>query len=174
MAKHGKWDIGCGTYSWHIVGPPIDPKTPLQLFDQQCYAENVFPDHDDIQESDVSVDAVTACGRLPETMGPGDSWYKTLGSSQSGDLDFGVEWTEGCVTDVDRQSVKNPLGVDGNPNWCLWLLFQDWKNCKCIVIYVLIGASVSLTCIKVTMEASVGGVTSAVYLIRSVLLYHKT
>lgn len=137
MAMEGSWDIGCGVYAWNIIVPDPSPDSaptmvPLTVFSQSCYQEANFPGHADVQPQDVLLGAAVACGQVPATMNAeSPKWTppKPLYGRSGYELMFAVEWKGGCVTEVEEQSPRDPLGEKGGTNLCHSLFFNSWYDC---------------------------------------------
>ncbi|RYO84491.1 hypothetical protein DL764_009323 [Monosporascus ibericus] len=129
MAKDGSWDIGCGMYSWNIRIPSdLDPYVPLKLGSQGCNNEDDFSGHQAMQQNDIYWGAIGTCLGVEDELGPGDSWESQIGGRWQGTtFNFKVKWVPGCITDVKKQKLNNPLGVT---NVCIDLFYGNWKNCK--------------------------------------------
>ncbi|KAK2766892.1 hypothetical protein FQN54_006206 [Arachnomyces sp. PD_36] len=91
---------------------PETSKTPLEIGSQNCNDPEDFPDHKDVNAKDVMFDTPAVC--TSDLMGPGDKVEQNMsGTWAQSETHYSVKWIEGCVTDVDEQSMDDPLGNDG-------------------------------------------------------------
>ncbi|PGH18847.1 hypothetical protein AJ79_00260 [Helicocarpus griseus UAMH5409] len=141
MALEGSWDIGCGKYSWSISRPPKEEpepepeprpepnKKPMELGPQKCFEKDDFPGHKDVSPTKIDYGAwdPDTCPRDLKLHPRSVAWETTKHEH----LVFRNEWKANCITDVDEQSVLEPLGdiLEGNAA-CPLLLLNNWKNCN--------------------------------------------
>ena len=118
----------CAT--WTAVAQ-ASPATPLQTQSVVCNNENDFPGHGDIDGDAQAVGADTMCIDRPvPDLGPDGNWNASITDSHGINMEYLVNWIDGCTTSVARQPVVRPLG-DSGPS-CTELLIKAYKDCKCV------------------------------------------
>jgi hypothetical protein len=116
--------------------PSTQTRTKLELGPQKCNDPDHFDDHFDVLGSTVKtlLDIHFCVG--DEVMMDNTTAAVTWDASQSYLVDryyFEVEWVRGCVTDVEKQSILDPLGEGFDPetnNPCSKLLYENWEKCR--------------------------------------------
>ncbi|TRX94651.1 hypothetical protein FHL15_004423 [Xylaria flabelliformis] len=136
---------------------PTEDVTPLTRGPINCFDESDFPGHADIQSGDQDelsgifsgIDVGTGDD---DTIGPGDMAIRLRGVDGHGvNYDYSCEWVAGCVTEVDRQSFRFPLGSPSLITAYL-LVREDYTKCN----NGGVGGSCQAGCLLYTFEGARG------------------
>ncbi|KAF7557904.1 hypothetical protein G7Z17_g214 [Cylindrodendrum hubeiense] len=109
------------------------PETPLESKDVVCENEDDFPGHGDIDSTYQYGFAQSFCTPDPgddktTSIGPGDDPVEDVRSDGGGiHYSYSVSWIDGCVTEVDTQSMQWPIGLDVAS--CRDLLVAAYSDC---------------------------------------------
>jgi hypothetical protein len=113
--------------------PSPTPNTPLTRGPIKCFNEADFPGHADIQSDDQDTfsNDFSSYGFDIDTLGPGDAPLRLRRTDGHGvNYDYSVEWVAGCVTTVDRQSFRFPLGMSQSLITAYLLVREDYTKCE--------------------------------------------
>ena len=133
MAKTGRVDVGCGVFSYTIVGPTV----PLTAQERRCYGRDELGKHGNIEKlTQQSRTGFVCAGTAIETIKRDDpstnkhfEW--TIGGAP---YQYNIYWKEGCLLDysIGYSEVypANPLDVkDPGHTACQQLLIDDYTQC---------------------------------------------
>ncbi|KAK8016932.1 hypothetical protein PG993_015121 [Apiospora rasikravindrae] len=137
MKLNATVDVECGRYSYQIQAPPkpptkpSPPKAPMTVESVQC-RDKPTSHHGDVSHGGQDRWAKWVCsdknGWNGVKLKAGDkplSWTPTQ-ESRDALLTYKVSWVDGCVTDVDFQSVSEP--VKGAS--CYQIFRDNYIKCK--------------------------------------------
>ncbi|KAK3296405.1 uncharacterized protein B0H64DRAFT_398176 [Chaetomium fimeti] len=113
-------------------GPSVRPLTRDPI---RCFNGADFPDRGEIN-SDYQDSFALYFGDLNDgTIRPGDAPIKSRGKDNNGvNYDYSVEWVGGCVTTVEKQSFRYPLGTSQSLTAYV-LVREDYTKCKWLCLY---------------------------------------
>lgn len=105
--------------------------TPLKRGPINCFNEADFPGHGDIQSGDQDTFSLDFSSLGDVTLGPGEAPIRLRRTDKHGiNYDFRVEWVSGCVTTVERQSFRFPLGMTQSLITAYLLVREDYTKCE--------------------------------------------
>ncbi len=131
--------------SWANLKPTSTPNvTPLTRGPINCFNEADFPGHADVQSGDQDTFSVDFSGLADTTIGPGDAPIRLHRTDGHGvNYDYRVEWVAGCVTTVERQSFRFPLGMSQSLITAYLLVREDYTKCELALLSLSPFSSIS-------------------------------
>ncbi|KAF6821160.1 glucan-beta-glucosidase [Colletotrichum plurivorum] len=136
---------------------PATPVTPQTRGPINCFNEDDFPGHGDLQSgsqdgfSQAFSNMRTQMGD-DDLIGPGDQPVKLRGTDSHGiNYDYSCSWVPGCVTEVEKQSFGFPLGSPSLITAYL-LVREDYTKCN----NGGVGGSCQVGCLLYTFEGGRG------------------
>ncbi|KAK4115503.1 hypothetical protein N656DRAFT_383144 [Canariomyces notabilis] len=134
--------------------PTPTPITPLTRGPIKCFNEADFPGHADIQPDDQDAFSRDFSALNIDTIGPDDgSFPYRVKDSHGVFYDYRVEWVAGCVTTVERQDFRFPLGMSQSLITAYLLVREDYTKCN----NGGVGGSCQVGCLLYTFEGGRGG-----------------
>lgn len=119
------------TTSTTAAPSPTANVTPLKRGPINCFNEADFPGHGDIQSGDQDTFSLDFSSLGDVTLGPGEAPIRLRRTDKHGiNYDFRVEWVSGCVTTVERQSFRFPLGMTQSLITAYLLVREDYTKCE--------------------------------------------
>ncbi|KAL2120204.1 hypothetical protein VTJ04DRAFT_4230 [Mycothermus thermophilus] len=138
--------------SWAGLTPTATP-VPLARGPIHCFNEADFPGHADIQPDKQDDYSVEFSGLGDIWIGPGDPPLKLRKTDRYGvNYDYRVEWVSGCVTSVDKQNFRFPLGMTESTITAYLLVRESYTKCN----NGGVGGWCQVGCLRYTFEGGRG------------------
>ncbi|OTA80648.1 hypothetical protein M434DRAFT_37879 [Hypoxylon sp. CO27-5] len=132
--------------------PPSPPKAPLERQAAVCHKESDFPGHADVNshaQDDFSATFGSKGGDSLE-LGPGsDPVVYHMKDSHGISYQYEAAWINGCVTTVDRQSFRWPIGSPSEITAYL-LVRENFTKCN----NGGVGGSTQVGCLRYTFTGA--------------------